>query len=124
MPSRYSVGRQRTLWCKAGLALSAKQEEQYGRDLRPWFDALSPLAGQDKDMAGILRRTLRDPGLPEPYRSPAGWPAAMREEYGDDEGTSAAARHREALVTQMRKARRLLDDFAPDFVVIWGDDPV
>ena len=46
----------------------------------------------------------------------------MREEYGDDEGTSAAARHREALVTQMRKARRLLDDFAPDFVVIWGDD--
>jgi hypothetical protein len=81
-----------------------------------------PLAGPDKDMAGILRRTLRDPGLPEQYRSPAGWPAAMREEYGDDDGTSAAARHREALVTQMRKARRLLDDFAPDFVVIWGDD--
>jgi hypothetical protein len=46
----------------------------------------------------------------------------MQAEYGTDEGTSAAARHREALVTQMRKARRMLDDFAPDFVLIWGDD--
>jgi len=46
----------------------------------------------------------------------------MRWEYGEDEGKSAAARHREALVAQFRKVRRLLDDFAPDFVVIWGDD--
>jgi hypothetical protein len=46
----------------------------------------------------------------------------MRQEYGTDEGLSAAHRHREALVTGFRKARRLLDDFAPDFVVIWGDD--
>lgn len=81
-----------------------------------------PLAGQDQDMAGLLRRTLQDPGLPEPYRHPENWPAAMREEYGDDQGTSAAAHHREALVTQMRRARQLLDDFAPDFVLMWGDD--
>ena len=46
----------------------------------------------------------------------------MRQEYGEDQGLSAARRHREALVAQFRKARRLLDDFAPDFVVIWGDD--
>ena len=25
-------------------------------------------------------------------------------------------------MAQFRKARQLLDDFAPDFVVIWGDD--
>ena len=81
-----------------------------------------PLTGRDENMAGILRHILQDPGLPDHYRHPESWPAAMRWEYGEDEGRGAAARHREALVAQFRKARRLLDDFAPDFVVIWGDD--
>src|SRR5262249_55332949 len=80
------------------------------------------LAGRDEDMARILRRVLQDPALPEQYRRPAGWPAAMREEWGDDEGLGAARRHREALVSRFRRARRVLDDFAPDFVVVWGDD--
>jgi len=81
-----------------------------------------PLAGRDEDMAGILKRVMQDPALPEPYRQPAGWPEAMRQEYGNDAGKSAAARHREFLVTQFRKARQLLDDFKPDFIVLWGDD--
>jgi hypothetical protein len=81
-----------------------------------------PLGGRDEDMAGILRRVMRDPGLPAAYRQPAGWPEAMRQEYSDDQGVRAAARHREALVTQMRRARQMLDDFAPDFVLLWGDD--
>ncbi len=81
-----------------------------------------PLTGRDESMAGILRHILQDPGLPDHYRHPESWPEAMRWEYGEDEGRGAAARHREALVAQFRKARRLLDDFAPDFVVIWGDD--
>lgn len=71
---------------------------------------------------GSLRGTLRDPGLPEEYRTPDGWPAPMREEWGDDEGASGAARHREALLPALRHARQVLDDFAPDLVVIWGDD--
>jgi hypothetical protein len=81
-----------------------------------------PLSGRDGDMAGILRTVMRDPGLPERYRDPSGWPDAMRREYGDDGGTSAAAAHREILVRHFRRARRLLDDFRPDVVVIWGDD--
>jgi hypothetical protein len=81
-----------------------------------------PLLGKDENMAGILKRILRDPGLPDQYRRPESWPAAMREEYGDDAGLTAARAHREKLVAQLRKARRRLDDFAPDFVVIWGDD--
>lgn len=80
------------------------------------------LAGRDEDMTRILRRVLADPDLPERYRKPDGWPAPMREEWGADEGRSAARRHREALVAWMRRARRALDDFAPDLVVIWGDD--
>ena len=81
-----------------------------------------PLAGRDEDMARILTRALADPALPERYRQPSGWPEAMREEYGNDEGRSAAARHRDFLVTHFRKARRILDEFRPDFVLVWGDD--
>jgi hypothetical protein len=81
-----------------------------------------PLSGPDQNMAFLLERVLRDPDLPPQYRTPAGWPEAMRQEYGDDAGTSAAARHRESLVTQFRKARQILGDFKPDFIVLWGDD--
>jgi hypothetical protein len=81
-----------------------------------------PLAGKDEQMGRILTRALQDPSLPEQYKNPTGWPASMQQEYGADAGKSAATRHRQALVTQFRKARRLLDDFAPDVVLIWGDD--
>jgi hypothetical protein len=81
-----------------------------------------PLCGRDESMGYILKRVLDDPGLPAPLRDPAAWPAAMREEYGADEGRSAAIRHRAALVAGFRRMRRRLDEFAPDVVVIWGDD--
>ncbi len=81
-----------------------------------------PLAGRDDNMARILKRVMQDPGLPEQYRQPSGWPQAMQEEFGDDEGTASAGHHRHALVEQFRKARRLLDECAPDFILLWGDD--
>ncbi|HKA46491.1 MAG TPA: hypothetical protein VKF40_31140 [Burkholderiales bacterium] len=81
-----------------------------------------PLCGRDEDMARILRRVLQDPGLPERYRRPEGWPGPMREEYGTDDGLAAAGRHRAALLEGFRDARRRLDEFAPDCVLIWGDD--
>lgn len=81
-----------------------------------------PLAGRDEDMARILKRIMQDPALPAQYQQPSGWPEAMQQEYGADEGRSAAAKHREFLVTQFRKARQLLDDFRPDFILLWGDD--
>lgn len=80
------------------------------------------LVNRDENMTGIVRRVLRDPGLPEQYRTPTGWPEPMRREWGDDEGLSAARRHRQACFAHIRKLRHLLDDFAPDFIVVWGDD--
>ena len=80
------------------------------------------LAGRDEDMTRILRRVLQDPDLPERDRRPETWPEPMQKEWGTDEGLGAARRHREALVACFRKARRRLDDFAPDLVVVWGDD--
>jgi hypothetical protein len=81
-----------------------------------------PLTGKDEQMGWILRRILQDPALPEQFRRPESWPEPMRQEYGSDEGKAAAVRHREAHATHFRKAKRLLDEFAPDFVLIWGDD--
>ena len=69
-----------------------------------------------------MQRLLKDPGLPEQYRTPAGWPEIMRREWGDDEGASFARRHSEEVVAEIRKVRAALDEFKPDFVLIWGDD--
>ena len=81
-----------------------------------------PLTGTDDRMSGILRRMLQNPQLPEALRTPAGWPEPMRAEWGNDQGTSSAARHRADLVGWMNKTRAALDAFDPDFVLIWGDD--
>lgn len=81
-----------------------------------------PLSGTDADMAGILRWTLEDPVVPAAHRDPANWPLLAQEEWGDDEGQAAAARHREALVAGFRRTRAALDAFQPDAVLVWGDD--
>src|SRR5215472_18088181 len=81
-----------------------------------------PLSGPDESMGRILKRALDDPAIPEPLRHPEGWPEPMRQEYGGDAGASAARRHREGLLAGFRNARQVLDEFDPDFVVIWGDD--
>lgn len=76
----------------------------------------------DKNMAGLLQKMMANPNLPEELKSPEGWPAAMREEWGTDQGEAAAAVHRQKMRDWTRKAREALDEFNPDFVLIWGDD--
>jgi hypothetical protein len=73
-------------------------------------------------MSGILKKTLKDPAIPAELKAPSNWPAQMQLEWGDDQGTRAAASHRELLLEDMAKVRAAIDDFRPDFVVIWGDD--
>lgn len=81
-----------------------------------------PLSMLDADMAGILRRTLGDPAIPDTAKHPATWPAGMRSEWGDDGATASAAAHRQALVAGLRRVRDALDEFDPQVVVVWGDD--
>ena len=73
-------------------------------------------------LLGWIKRILADPALPEPLRSPQNWPAPMREQWADDEGAAHDAQHRQDLIDQFRRARKELDEFQPDFVVLWGDD--
>ncbi|MBI4241061.1 MAG: extradiol ring-cleavage dioxygenase [Candidatus Rokubacteria bacterium] len=76
----------------------------------------------DADMSVYLRRTLTSDRVPPTLKDPKNWPAPMRAEWGDDQGTTAAPKHRERLVQAFRQIRRELDAFNPDFVLIWGDD--
>ncbi|MSQ71602.1 MAG: extradiol ring-cleavage dioxygenase [Betaproteobacteria bacterium] len=76
----------------------------------------------DENMGDILRTFLAKESIPETLRRRENWPAAMREEWGDDEGLAAARRHREAMVRSFRRIREELDAFRPDFVLVWGDD--
>jgi hypothetical protein len=81
-----------------------------------------PLAGPDESMVWILKRMLENPHLPQKYRNPKNWPDAMRSEWGSDQGVSSARQHRERLVKSLRKVRARIDQFRPDFIIVWGDD--
>jgi hypothetical protein len=81
-----------------------------------------PLCLPDEMMSGILRMTLADPGIPADIKAPENWSEAMQAEWSDDKGLKAAAAHRARLVAEFRKVRKVLDDFNPDVVLIWGDD--
>ncbi|HZP29148.1 MAG TPA: extradiol ring-cleavage dioxygenase [Acidimicrobiia bacterium] len=81
-----------------------------------------PLAWPDASFAAALHYALADPDLPEALRTPAGWPDAMRQEWGDDAGAAAAVRHRAELVAGCDRVRAVIDAFAPDALVVVGDD--
>jgi catalytic LigB subunit of aromatic ring-opening dioxygenase len=81
-----------------------------------------PLAWRDESMADLLRMLERAPGVGADVKDRSTWPAEMRAELAEDDGAGAAVRHRERLVAGFRRCRRALDEFAPDFVVIFGDD--
>ncbi|ALL79311.1 extradiol ring-cleavage dioxygenase (plasmid) [Pseudonocardia sp. EC080610-09] len=80
------------------------------------------LAGTDANMANLLRWTLGDPDIPSAEKDVSTWSEQMRAEWSDDGGAAAAAEHRAALVANLAQCRKALDDFAPDVVVVWGDD--
>lgn len=74
------------------------------------------------NLASRINLLLRDPALPDRLRSPENWPAPMRAQWADDEGWAHSTTHREEMIAEFRRARAELDAFAPDVVLIWGDD--
>ena len=69
-----------------------------------------------------IKVCLADPALPERLRSPERWPDAMRKQWADDDGQAHSENHRREMIDGFQRARRVLDEFQPDFCVIWGDD--
>jgi len=77
----------------------------------------------DETMANnYFRINLRNKKTPAFWKDPQNWPAKMREEWGEDEGVTAAAGHRKAVLDGFKAAREAIDDFKPDFILIFGDD--
>ena len=76
----------------------------------------------DANMATFLERTLASGRVPKERMDPDRWPEPMRREWGTDHGATAAAEHRRRCRDAFRTVRKELDAFAPDFVLIWGDD--
>ncbi len=58
----------------------------------------------------------------ELYLDKSQWPQRMLAEWGSDEGLSAGMAHHARLVEGYRRLRKQLDAFAPDLVLIFGDD--
>lgn len=80
------------------------------------------LAGSDDHMADLLKNSLRDPDIPDAAKDPANWSDRAQKEWGDDEGTLAAAGHRAELRAGLARCRTALDEFKPDVLIVWGDD--
>jgi hypothetical protein len=71
----------------------------------------------------LLRRSVEIGRVaPELFSDRSKWPKPMLEEWGSDEGVSAARVHEQRLLEGFRAMRKALDAFAPDLIVIWGDD--
>jgi hypothetical protein len=77
---------------------------------------------RNEDWTMMMKASLDDPAMPDEMKNPAAWPAPLREELGNDWGAAAAARAREIYRAHFAEARRALDDFKPDLIVMWGDD--
>ena len=83
--------------------------------------AAEPLT-MSRQITGNIARSVERGWADPSWNEPSNWPVAVLEEYGEDQGISAAIRHRASHLDAVVKARDAIDEFNPDVVVIWGDD--
>ena len=76
----------------------------------------------DAEMGSRITDALKRGKLPSHLNDPKRWPKPMQDEWDNDQGTAFAARHRAEYFSGLAEVRKALDAFAPDAVVIFGDD--
>jgi len=81
-----------------------------------------PLSLPESAAAAYVHQSLNAPNADPRYKDRATWPPEMRDEMGSDEGLASSAAHRRRLIDNFRDQRRMLDEFRPDFVMIFGDE--
>ncbi len=79
-----------------------------------------PLIVGPEHYANSIKRALKSSVVPEEMKDPKTWPADMQNEWANE--LELAKIHEEQLISNMRKVRKIIDDFNPDAVIIWGDD--
>ena len=79
-----------------------------------------PLLGFPDTYVNLLRGIMTSRLVPDEMKQPSNWPKEMQEEWQDK---SAQARsHQERHKKALKEVRKAIDDFAPDAVIIFGDD--
>jgi hypothetical protein len=73
-------------------------------------------------LTDVFQRVLGAPNVDPARKDPANWPPELLAELGNDNGLGAAQRCGERFGNDFRALRKILDDFNPDFVLVWGDD--
>src|SRR5260370_8886472 len=76
---------------------------------------------RDEDWTVMMRASLDDPDMPAEMKDPSRWPPQLREELGDDFGATSAGKARQVFRRHFAEARRALDDFKPDVIIMFGD---
>jgi len=79
------------------------------------FLRLKPQYMSNVVQGNIARGWLNKPHLKEP----SNWPRKMREAWAQDQGSAAGKIAQEIQIEQFRKIRSALDDFQPDFIVMF-----
>ena len=77
---------------------------------------------RNEDWTFMMQAALDDPAMPDEMKNPARWPAPLREELGNDWGAVGRGAGARGLPRHFAEARRAIDDFKPDLIVMWGDD--
>src|SRR5260370_13799191 len=95
-----------------------KMAEILGLGVTHWPTLCLPNEG----LTGVFKRTLTAPNVDPARKDSANWPAELIAELGNDDGLSAANRCGERFGNDFRAIRKILDDFNPDLVLVWGDD--
>jgi hypothetical protein len=80
------------------------------------------LTGTDENFAQTWQRIINAPRIDPKWKDRKNWPPGMLDEIGNDMGLSAGRRYRERMWKNFRKQRQIIDEFAPDFIVIIADD--
>ena len=79
-----------------------------------------PLLGEPDTYANLLRLVMTSHLVPEAMKDPSAWPVEMQAEWNDEHAQALA--HQELHRQAMREVRQAIDEFAPDAVIIFGDD--
>ena len=66
----------------------------------------------------MMKASLDDPDMPAEMKDPSRWPPQLREELGSDFGKTSAGRARQVFRRHFAEARRALDEFKPDVVIM------
>ena len=80
------------------------------------------LTATDEGMCSLWQTIIGAPLVDDAWQDEANWPDGMAEEIGNDKGVTSAAAYRERMWANFRKQREIIDDFAPDFIVVIADD--